>query len=99
MAGSILDSLLKQDARQTCATKQAYSRLRNTQAHFISQGHRLRFENVESKWEGRDRPDLTRPQGLDWFSGLPVEPNVCPAGPGSTPVTALSSFPTLPPSR
>ena len=29
--GSILASLLKQDARQTCATKQAYSRLRNTQ--------------------------------------------------------------------
>ena len=30
MPGSILDSLLKQDAGQTCATKQAYSRLRNT---------------------------------------------------------------------
>ena len=30
MSGSILASLLKQDARQTCATKQAYSRLRNT---------------------------------------------------------------------
>jgi len=33
MPGSILDSLLKQDARQTCATK--YSTLRNTPCLFI----------------------------------------------------------------
>ena len=51
MPGSILDSLLKQDARQTCATKQAYSRLRNTNSLHISTDNILTIAtNCKTLW-------------------------------------------------